>query len=100
MQYRFTCDYTSGAGSWNEGDLAEFDDATAAWLLRDVPGSIVPVEQDTEPDLGEIDTGDDPPQEPLEPQEEESEEPEESEESGDTPKASNRQVKAAPKQRG
>ncbi len=63
MQYRFTCDYTSGVGSWNEGDLAEFDDATAAWLQRDVPGCIVPVNDPT-------------------------------------PKASNRQVKAAPKQRG
>ena len=40
MQYRFMR-LPSGAGLWNEGDLAEFDDATAAWLLRDVPGCIV-----------------------------------------------------------
>lgn len=41
MRYRFTGDYTSGAGSWSNGDEAEFDDGFAAWLLRDVAGCIV-----------------------------------------------------------
>lgn len=44
MQYRFTCDYSSGAGTWAAGEIAEFDDDTADWLLRDVAGCIVPVD--------------------------------------------------------
>lgn len=49
MQYRFTCNYQSGAGSWQQGETAEFSDDFAAWLLRDVAGCIEPVEpeQDT-----------------------------------------------------
>lgn len=46
MQYRFTCDYESGLGAWRCGDVAELDDDTAAWLLRDVMGCIVPVTPD------------------------------------------------------
>lgn len=48
--YRFTCHYQSSAGTWQAGDVAEFDDDTAAWLMRDVAGCIEPVvepEQDT-----------------------------------------------------
>ena len=48
MQYRFTCRYHSEFGSWAEGDVAEFDDRTAAWLLRDVAGCIVAVEPEPE----------------------------------------------------
>ncbi len=48
MQYRFTVNYTSSFGTWAKGDLAEFDDATAAWLLRDVAGCIEPVEAEPE----------------------------------------------------
>lgn len=43
MRYRFTCDYKSGAGAWAKGDVVDLDDETAAWLLRDVAGCIVPV---------------------------------------------------------
>lgn len=45
MTYRFTCDYASALGTWSKGDKAEFDEATAAWMLRDVPGCIEPVTQ-------------------------------------------------------
>ena len=41
MQYLFTCRYKSEFGAWSEGDIAEFDAQTAAWLLRDVAGCIV-----------------------------------------------------------
>ena len=44
MQYRFTTNYQSGAGQWSKGSVAEFDADTAAWMLRDVPGCIEPVE--------------------------------------------------------
>lgn len=44
MQYRFTCHYASEAGKWAAGEVAELDDDTAAWLLRDVAGCIVAVE--------------------------------------------------------
>lgn len=44
MQYRFTCDYKSNFGAWSKGDIAEFDDVTAAWLLRDVSGCIEPAD--------------------------------------------------------
>lgn len=47
MRYRFTCDYKSGYGQWKYGEEVEFDDETAAWLLRDVAGCIEPV---TEPE--------------------------------------------------
>lgn len=58
--YRFTCNYTSGAGAWQAGDTADFDDIAAAWLLRDVPGCIVVVgdetpEPDDEPDTRALD---------------------------------------------
>lgn len=43
MTYRFTCDYVSALGAWSKGDTAEFDETTAAWMLRDVPGCIEPV---------------------------------------------------------
>lgn len=42
--YRFITAYKSGIGTWAEGDTAELDDDTAAWLLRDVAGCIEPVE--------------------------------------------------------
>ena len=45
--YRFTCTYESGYGTWQAGDTADFDDITAAWLLRDVPGCIVVVGDET-----------------------------------------------------
>lgn len=45
--YRFTQDYASGVGAWKQGDTAELDDVTAAWLLRDVAGVIEPVEVET-----------------------------------------------------
>lgn len=41
QRYRFTCNYKSAFGTWTAGDTAEFDDETAAWLLRDVAGCIV-----------------------------------------------------------
>jgi hypothetical protein len=44
--YRFTSDYASGIGAWKTGDTADFDDVTAAWLLRDVAGVIEPVEDE------------------------------------------------------
>lgn len=47
MQYRFTCNYQSGAGSWRQGETAELSDDLAAWLLRDVAGCIEPVEAET-----------------------------------------------------
>lgn len=47
MLYRFTCDYKSDFGAWAKGDEAEFDDITAAWLLRDVAGCIVVVDDET-----------------------------------------------------
>lgn len=53
MQYRFTCHYKSGAGAWREGDVAELDDQTAAWFLRDVEGCIVPVDAQDAPDEAE-----------------------------------------------
>ena len=40
MQYRFTKRYRSDFGAYDPGDTAEFDDDTAAWLLRDEPGCI------------------------------------------------------------
>ena len=43
MPYRFTCDYSSSVGTWAAGEVAELDDDTAAWLLRDVAGCIVVV---------------------------------------------------------
>lgn len=48
MLYRFTCSYNSSFGTWAAGDVAEFDDDTAAWLLRDVAGCIEPVEPEPE----------------------------------------------------
>lgn len=53
MQYRFTCRYKSEFGAWSEGDIAEFDDRTAAWLLRDVAGCIVAVDAPDAPDATE-----------------------------------------------
>lgn len=53
MQYRFTCDYSSGVGAWAAGEVAELDDDTAAWLLRDVAGCIVPVDAQDEADAEE-----------------------------------------------
>lgn len=44
-KYRFTCNYASSLGTWQKGDVAEFDDVTAQWLLRDVPGVIVPADE-------------------------------------------------------
>lgn len=41
--YRVTQNYSSGDQTYVEGQLLELDDDTAAWMLRDVPGSIVPV---------------------------------------------------------
>lgn len=43
MPYRFTCDYSSSVGTWAAGEVAEIDDDTAAWLLRDVADCIVVV---------------------------------------------------------
>jgi hypothetical protein len=40
--YRVTQNYSSGDQTYVEGQLLELDDDTAAWMLRDVPGSIVP----------------------------------------------------------
>lgn len=48
MLYRFTCDYKSDFGAWAKGDEAEFDDITAAWLLRDVAGCIEPIDAEPE----------------------------------------------------
>ena len=39
-QYRFTKRYRSAFGTYAAGDLADFDDETAAWLLRDEPGCL------------------------------------------------------------
>lgn len=44
VEHRFTCNYKSGAGVWAKGEIADLDDETAAWLLRDVAGCIVPVD--------------------------------------------------------
>lgn len=40
MQYRFTKPYRSDFGVYAAGDVAEFDDETAAWLNRDEPGCL------------------------------------------------------------
>lgn len=40
--YRVTQSYSSGDQIYVEGQLLELDEETAAWMLRDVPGSIVP----------------------------------------------------------
>lgn len=55
MQYRFTCHYQSELGAWRAGDVAEFDDDTAAWLLRDVKDCIVAVDAQDAPDEAEFD---------------------------------------------
>lgn len=39
-RYRFTRVYGSHLGAWQPGDVAEFDDETAAWLERDCPGCL------------------------------------------------------------
>lgn len=44
MQYRFVKPYRSDFGTYAAGDVIEFDPDTAAWLLRDEPGCIEPVE--------------------------------------------------------
>ena len=40
MQYRFLKNYRSAFGQWKAGDVADFDDETAAWLNRDEPGCL------------------------------------------------------------
>jgi hypothetical protein len=40
--YRVTLSYSSGDQTFVEGQVLELDEETAAWMLRDVPGSIVP----------------------------------------------------------
>lgn len=41
-RYRFTEPYASHIGSWETGEVAEFDNDTAEWLQRDAPGCIEP----------------------------------------------------------
>lgn len=41
-RYRVTQTYKSADTSYVEGQILELDDDTAAWMLRDVPGCIVP----------------------------------------------------------
>lgn len=48
MPYRFVKRYRSAFGHWLAGDVADFDAETAAWLLRDEPGCIEPVEPEPE----------------------------------------------------
>lgn len=48
-RYRFTTDYRSDAGAWKAGEEAELDEATIAWLNRDIPGCVEPVEDDDTP---------------------------------------------------
>ncbi len=43
--YRFTRRYRSHLGTWKAGEVVVFDDTTAAWLNRDSPGCIEPVEE-------------------------------------------------------
>ncbi len=42
--YRFRKPYISHVGTWSVGDVTDFDDDTAAWLLRDVAGCIESVD--------------------------------------------------------
>ena len=61
--YRFLLDYASHIGEWRAGDVAEFDDDTAAWLNRDVPGCLEPA---TAPEAKpETRTADAPPQDRM-----------------------------------
>lgn len=41
-RYRITQTFSSSGVSYVEGQVLELDDATAAWMLRDVAGCIVP----------------------------------------------------------
>ena len=47
MRYRFVAAYQSAAGTWDAGEEVDLAPETAAWLLRDVPGCIEPVEPET-----------------------------------------------------
>lgn len=44
-QYRVTQTYRSNDIGYVEGQILDIDENTAAWMLRDVPGCIVPVDK-------------------------------------------------------
>jgi hypothetical protein len=45
-QYKVTQTYCSDGTCYVDGQIIEIDEKQAAWMLRDVPGSIVPVKDD------------------------------------------------------
>ena len=46
MRYEVQWDYVSGtAGPYRKGDVIDANDVDVAWLLRDSPGVLVPVEK-------------------------------------------------------
>lgn len=45
-QYKVTQTYKTADMSFVEGQVIDIDEATAAWMLRDVPGCIVAVKND------------------------------------------------------
>lgn len=46
-QYKVTQSYKTGDVAYVEGQILDIDDATAAWMLRDVPGCIVAIKANT-----------------------------------------------------
>lgn len=44
-RYKFVLDYRAGDNVWTTGQIGEFDEDYAAWLNRDVPGCLEPVEE-------------------------------------------------------